>query len=163
MKQKNRSIASLLIVPVLLGWALVFSSCEKGVDVERTKQELMAADRAFSALSVEKGVPHAFDAYMADDAAVYREKSHPIVGRAALNEIYSKSTGYLLEWEPAFADAGASGDFGYTRGRWQITPDGEDEPASYGYYVTIWKRQPDGSWKWVFDTGVNGPDEKETK
>jgi ketosteroid isomerase-like protein len=30
----------------------------------------------------------------------------------------------------------------------------------HGFYVTIWKKQADGSWKYVFDTGTDGPEEK---
>ncbi len=52
----------------------------------------------------------------------------------------------------------ASGDFGYTTGPWEARPDIKDEkPSAYGHFVTVWKKQPDGSWKFVVDLGISHP------
>jgi PleD family two-component response regulator len=37
----------------------------------------------------------------------------------------------------------------------------DNEKKSYGYYASIWKKQTDGSWKWVLDNGISGPPEKD--
>ena len=31
------------------------------------------------------------------------------------------------------------------------------QEKTYGHYISIWKKQPDGSWKFVFDTGNENP------
>jgi ketosteroid isomerase-like protein len=48
---------------------------------------------------------------------------------------------------------------GWTRGTWiwsQKKPDGTSAKAT-GYYVTGWRRQPDGSYKFDFDIGGADP------
>ncbi len=60
-----------------------------------------------------------------------------------------------LDWTPIEADASAAGDYGYTRGTWIYTakkPDGSDVKVT-GYYVTGWKLQADGTYKFILDIG----------
>ncbi len=57
-----------------------------------------------------------------------------------------------LFWWPAFAAISRSGDFGFTTG--VVSFDEARTPR--GHYFTVWRRQPDGSWKWIYDGGV-GP------
>jgi ketosteroid isomerase-like protein len=64
----------------------------------------------------------------------------------------------LLAWQPAFAGMAASGDMGFTTGPWEAKPDINDEkPSGYGHFVTVWKKQADGSWKFVVDLGISHP------
>lgn len=118
----------------------------------KAEKEMMEADRAFSKLSEADGMDVAFLAYAADDAVLLREKTPPIKGMEALKKRMEPLAGKKipLKWEPDFARASASGDLGYTCGHWSLTLDGKTQT---GHYVTIWKRQADGRWKWVFDTG----------
>jgi ketosteroid isomerase-like protein len=56
----------------------------------------------------------------------------------------------------------ASGDIGYTLGHWETvlrTPVG-DSTLGRGHYVTLWRRQPDGTWKVALDIGnqAEGPE-----
>jgi len=44
----------------------------------------MEADRAFSDLSREKGMNHAFESYIAEDGVMLRPESMPIVGKDAV-------------------------------------------------------------------------------
>jgi ketosteroid isomerase-like protein len=61
-----------------------------------------------------------------------------------------------MTWRPTEGDIAASGDLGYTIGRWEFTG---AEGSARGSYVTIWRRQPDGSWKVVVDIGdVDAPE-----
>jgi ketosteroid isomerase-like protein len=67
----------------------------------------------------------------------------------------------LLGGSPGFAEGEVlvGGDIGITIGSWVRrgrTPDGKPTEAR-GQYVTTWARQPDGSWKVVFDTGSTAP------
>ena len=58
----------------------------------------------------------------------------------------------VLEWAPVAAEIAASGDLGCTVGRASVTA-----LHSYSKYLTIWKRQADGSWKFVADGGNARP------
>src|SRR5262249_31911941 len=64
----------------------------------------------------------------------------------------------LLAWQPAFAGMAASGDMGFTTGPWEFKGDIKDEkPVGYGHFVTVWKKQADGSWRFVVDLGISHP------
>ncbi|MBI4420961.1 MAG: DUF4440 domain-containing protein, partial [Gemmatimonadetes bacterium] len=54
------------------------------------------------------------------------------------------------------ADVAASGDLGYTVGLFQSRRlDAAGKPVvGTGKYVTIWRKQADGSWKAMLDLGV---------
>jgi ketosteroid isomerase-like protein len=124
--------------------------------------DMMAADRAFSALSVEKGSHTAFLAYMANDVRLYDGDHPPILGKAAAADYYAKnpqSPGNRLEWTPVEADASPDGALGFTRGTWLLTAKGADGKAARftGYYVTMWKRQTDGQYKFTLDIGGDDP------
>ena len=125
---------------------------------QKVKEELMRVDRAFSKLSLEKGSVEAFYYYMAGDGIVLPKKGHP-VNKNKYREIISQKKaekgGTTLTWEPVLADVSESADIGYTHGKYEfiITDSTGVKNRTYGYYVTIWKRQADGSWKFVFDTG----------
>jgi ketosteroid isomerase-like protein len=55
-----------------------------------------------------------------------------------------------LNWWPAYAGIAVSGDLGFTTGPFVV---GKGERKGYGWYFTVWRRQPDGSWRWVLDHG----------
>ena len=148
------------MILLLLVFGLVIG-CGREADIGAEKDSLMETDRQFSKLSIEKGTKTAFDYYMTDSTIMYQNRSHPIKGRDAINETMDNEG--RLEWEPFHADIGASADLGYTLGKWTYTYADSTgaEKKTFGYYCSIWKKQPDGSWKFVFDGGVQGPpDEK---
>jgi ketosteroid isomerase-like protein len=131
--------------------------CTQEPDREAELAELLETDRRFSELSVEKGTLEAFDTFMADDAILYRDGAHPFRGRAAIREAIAGNG--TLRWEPFFADISESADLGYTLGEYAYTTaDSLGVPStSTGYYISVWKLQPDGSWKFVFDSGIRSP------
>lgn len=125
-------------------------------DLEQLKRDLMIVDRSFSQFSVEKGTVAAFHHFMADSGLVLPRDGQPR-SRAQYAELLAlvaeKSRASTLTWEPLLADVAASGDLGYTHGRYQLTFADSTQPPLYGYYVTIWKKQADGQWRFVFDAG----------
>lgn len=63
---------------------------------------------------------------------------------------------FTLEWYPVKVEVSKSADLGYTFGNWIFTNvKGEKE---YGNYMTVWKKQKDGSWKYVIDGGNSTPE-----
>ena len=144
-----------LLIGIIVSISL--AGCAQERDREPELADLLETDRRFSELSVEKGAYEAFDRFMVEDAVLYRDRAHPIRGRAAIRE--SMTGGGTLRWEPFFADISESADLGYTLGEYAYTV--ADSlgvlRTSTGYYVSIWKRQLDGGWKFVFDSGVRSP------
>ncbi len=119
--------------------------------------QLLKADRDFSSLSKREGMHKAFLAFIADSGVILRDNAWPLRGRNALAELYSNKSdsSFVLTWEPAFESISISGDLGYTWGYYKSQVKATGEVGS-GTYITIWQRQPDGSWKFVADTGTDG-------
>jgi ketosteroid isomerase-like protein len=59
-----------------------------------------------------------------------------------------------LTWEPEGGDISTSGELGYTYGIYELK--GSNDVVERGTYVTIWKKQEDGKWKFVLDSGNQG-------
>jgi len=67
----------------------------------------------------------------------------------------------LLSWQPIFAAVSRTGDLGYTTGPWQYKNDIKDaKPAAFGHFMTVWKKQADGSWKFALDLGISNREPK---
>jgi ketosteroid isomerase-like protein len=65
---------------------------------------------------------------------------------------------YSLDWWPVFAGVSSAGDMGFTTGPSVGTDNTKPGSApQYGYYFSVWKRQPDGSWKVALDVGTQAP------
>ena len=122
------------------------------------EQEIIAADKAFSAYSVEHGSNNAFLHYAASDVVMLKPNIMPIVSHQALEDFYQGKTDttYTLQWELLYAKVSKSGELGYTYGVWELFQ--KDDPGNIrkGTYLTIWERQSDGQWKFVLDTGNQG-------
>ena len=108
-------------------------------------------------MSVEEGMFKAFLHYFADDGVMLSDNTRPIEGKSSLEEVFAAGSDSLiiLEWKPLFERIGQGGDLGYTWGEYKRTIKTTGE-VSRGNYVTIWKLQDDGSWKFVLDTGTEG-------
>jgi ketosteroid isomerase-like protein len=116
---------------------------------------LVASERAFSAMSVEKGMKEAFVANLADDAIVFAPL--PVNGKKTW-EARKPPRGTLI-WEPHVAEVAAAGDMGFTMGPWERRPpsDAADTTVFHGHFMTVWQRQPGGAWKAALDAGISHP------
>jgi ketosteroid isomerase-like protein len=58
-----------------------------------------------------------------------------------------------LKWTPDFIDVAASCDLGYTYGKYTfaVTDSTGKVNESRGYFHTVWKKQKDGNWRFVWD------------
>jgi len=102
----------------------------------------------------ERGTRAAFLAFLADDGVVFRPG--PVNGKKVWTE--RPETDLDLIWEPTFASMARSADFGFTSGPAQWKAKKEDEkPLGYGQFVSVWKKQKDGSWKVALDVGTENP------
>jgi ketosteroid isomerase-like protein len=141
---------------------LVFSACNtkepEAVDTARAAlQEIQQTDIDFSNFSKEHGMRKAFLQYIDDDGVLMRDNALPIVGANAIDYIASRNdSSILLTWEPRGGDVAESGDLGYTYGVYEMK---DSVNVQKGTYVTIWKKQSNGKWKFVLDSGNQGTGE----
>jgi ketosteroid isomerase-like protein len=112
---------------------------------------LKDADRAFAALSARQGPGPAFQAFAAPDVVILNS-AQPHTTPEQLGKRFGP--GLAIAWEPDEAVISAGGDLGYTMGHATITDQGKESKTRY---LTVWRKQPDGSWKFILDGGVPQP------
>jgi len=155
-------IFRFLVIPVVIPF-LILSGCGRIVQ-PASGEELLAVDRAFSELSADKGMKHAFLEYAAENVVMLRKNKLPVEGKNALAMHFTtfSDTGFVLTWEPLFADIAMSGDLGYTYGIYTSVNRGKDgsKTESRGTYVSIWRKDTAGNWKFVLDSGNEGTGEQ---
>lgn len=115
---------------------------------------MVEAEKKFYETGQEKGTRAAFLAFLAEDGIVFRPG--PLNGK----EVWGKreETGFDLVWEPTFAAIARSADFGYDTGpaKWRANKK-EEKFSGHGQFISIWKKQKDGSWKVALDVGIENP------
>ncbi len=139
--------------------SLLMASCQNkktGREPVADKNVLMAVDRAFSKLSDEKGMKTAFIEYIDSNGVLLKPNQLPILGAAAIDYLIQlNDTDFNLTWEPNNGAISSSGDLGYTYGVYAMKLPSKDTTI-YGTYTSIWKKQKDGKWKFVLDSGNEG-------
>jgi len=102
----------------------------------------------------------AFADWFAQDGVALNNGQSPLIGLVAI----AKSANwdpkvYQLTWTTTDAQMGPSGDMGYTWGHFEgHSKDAAGNPVTTsGRYITVWRKQSDGSWKVALDAGANEP------
>jgi len=118
------------------------------------KNEILETEKEFAEMASEKGMASAFLNFAADEAVLMRN-DQLIIGKTAIKERFGRMNGDAgrLSWSPDFVDVSSSGDLGYTYGKYVFTSTDSvgNEIRTEGVFHTVWKRQPDGAWKFVWD------------
>ncbi len=143
-----RLLALSLLFPLLAGAA---------PDKEKTKAELAKMEDAFCAMAQEKGLLAAFEHFAAPDVAFIDTDPRKYRGLEAVRQrLGPDKPGVKLTWSALFTDVSDDGTLGYNYGRFESRFPGADgkEVVRGGFFLTIWKKQPDGSWRYVMDTGA---------
>ena len=136
----------LLLVGVALAGVMA-----RAETLEEAVRAMTSAEKKFYETGQEKGTRAAFLEWLADDAIVFRPG--PVNGKEAWGK--RTETGLDLVWEPTFAAIARSGDFGYDTGpsKWRGRKS-DPQFTGFGHFVSIWRKQNDGSWKVALDCGI---------
>jgi len=136
---------------------LAFCRCStepSAQQIAEWEQEIRDAESAFNDMAQKDGLVKAFEHFAAPEGVIRRGKK-VIQGKTAIADWYEKDVrpGETLTWKPTFVEVSKSGDLGYTYGDFVFTyPDTlGNMKENKGIFHTVWKRQPDGSWKYVWD------------
>lgn len=108
--------------------------------------QVVAAEHAFAADTLAMGIKGGFLKWSAPEAILFAPdpvKAHDLYGARP------DRAGKPLVWWPVWAGIARSGDLGFTSG--PSTYDGQPN----AWYFTVWSRQADGGWKWIYDGGVD--------
>ena len=128
---------------------------DSGSSKANAKDELLQADVAFAkTVGVEN--KDAFFGTFLSDAALLAPQQPIAEGAGAVGAVFQGMfglPGFGLTWQPTRAEVASSGDMGYTIGTYELKFDGQDGTpvVDSGKYMTVWKKQADGSWKVAVD------------
>lgn len=144
---------------ILLPVPMLFFSCYSNMEednIEKWKSEIIETEQEFAEMVKKDGIPKAFLYYAADDVVLMRN-NNLIIGKESLRKSYNKpkqgNRKVTLSWKPDFVDVSLSGDLGYTFGKYVYTTTdsiGQTRKIE-GIFHSVWKRQPDGKWRFVWD------------
>ncbi len=150
MPNKNLILTSLAVI-----FMLSLLSCGKSRSLIDECNTVLETDRAFSAYSQENGTAASFYKFASPKAVILRNNSFPIVGNDKIKALFDKTEvkGNTLSWKPEYVDVSVSRDMAYTYGYYKYTT---PDSTFKGCYVSIWKKDENNNWKYVFDSGTSG-------
>ena len=122
---------------------------------EVARMEVICAETGFSraAEAKDRGV---FLSFVDPDA---RFISGTVArGRVEIGEAWAAALakdGPTMRWRPAYVEVSADGRIALSRGPYRstsVTDDGEIK-HSWGHFISTWRRNDDGDWQVMFDSG----------
>lgn len=111
---------------------------------------LFGLEKTFAA-AVAKGGGPAFASFFDKDGVTIGNHTAAAIGQVAVAAQAKWSPAdYQLTWTPEGGGMAPSGDMGFTWGHYEGRA--KNSAATHGRYMTIWKKEQDGSWKVVLDS-----------
>lgn len=138
--------------PIFLLSILFLFSCEQ---TKISTEEIYNVDMEFSFKSEEDGFNKAFIEFAHPEAVLLKPNNMPIKGKKAIANIYNNlsSEGIHFTWKPLGGYVAESGELGYTYGTYIVKT---DSTKNEGTYVSVWKKDKQGNWKYILDSGNEG-------
>jgi uncharacterized protein (TIGR02246 family) len=129
---------------------------------EEVRQQILAQEKAWNdAFSKRDG--EALAGFFDDEAAVASPGQQLVRGKESIREEmtqFASDENLKVTFKANKVGVADSRDFAYSRGQFLMTatnPETKQPQSSQGYYLTVWKRQQDGSWKAIEDFVTPGP------
>lgn len=126
---------------------------------------MVASERAFAAATAEIGVRDGFLTFFAADAVKIVAGTNGATAAAvrAREGLIALPLSKLplvarLMWEPFTGQVSADGALGWLTGGYANLNQTTNDLVGKGAYFSVWKRQPDGTWRVWLDEGVSLPD-----
>ena len=141
---------------------LIIVSCnQQKVDTKAEGEKLIKLSKEWSDVAGTGDVDKTAS-YWADDALVMSAGQPTLKGKAAIQQMVEESykmPGFRISWQPQSVEVSESGDMAYMIENSQISfIDSTGKPVTLkNKGVTIWRKQPDGSWKNAVDISTSDP------
>ena len=158
MKYCNIYISSYLTLSIICLSMFFFVSCKpktNAADINELKEKIVKIEKEFETTVKEKGIQEAFYEYADSNAVIKREDDRLIKGKELI-KLYYQNPAYLkdsVSWKPDFVEVSDDGTLAYTYGIyvWKVKDSVGKETIYKGVFHTVWKKQTDGTWKYVWD------------
>lgn len=140
---------------IILVVLVIMHGCTPADNSGQACDEILEADNSMNELAGAVGFHKALLRYADDNVIKPNEGDLPVIGKKLVEAKWAgKEDTKGISWKPIRVEASTAGDFGYTFGYWKFIM---KDTTLYGNYCTVWKKQKDGSWKFVFDGGNSTP------
>lgn len=147
----------LAVLAVPAGLLLPVQSVGDGQALQR----MVAWERAFAAATEQIGIRDGFLTFFAEDSIQIQRgpKTTLVPAREALaaQPLPKLPLAARLLWEPYTGHVSADGTLGWLTGGFVSLNQAEQLPVRQGAYFSVWKRQPNGTWRVWLDEGIALP------
>jgi ketosteroid isomerase-like protein len=152
MFKRTQGLFVLVAAAVL---ASIFSVLALAADMDENAKSLVEIDGNWSKAAVARDADKVASFY-AEDAIAYPPSEPVAIGRPATAKVWSSyfsNDSFKISWKALHAEVAKSGDLGYTAGTYEDSFKGSDgkQINQQGKYVTVWKKQENGTWMVVHD------------
>lgn len=137
---------------------LVLNGCSPKSETKNptyVKLQIVKTEKDFEKLVTEKGFAEGFYKYADSSAVIKREHETLIVGKNNIKNYYSnpKFQNQTISWSPDAITVSSAGDMAFSYGKyiWTSKDKFGKTQISKGIFHTVWKKQKDGSWKYIWD------------
>lgn len=138
--------------------AITFVGCTIRADTQNKAyciQQIFKAEKDFNNLCQSKGIAEAFSTFADSNAVIKRENDSLIIGKENIKNYYSnpKYKSATVTWKPDAVEVSKDGFMASTYGNyvWTVTDSVGNKKEYKGVFHTVWKRQKDGTWKYIWD------------
>ncbi|MGI8705628.1 MAG: YybH family protein [Sphingomicrobium sp.] len=154
-----RSILAMGLAAALLAGC---DSAPEPADPAALEQQILAKEEEWNR-AFERRDADALAGFFADDAAMAQPGEQLVRGKESIRkatEVFAEDPNLNVTFRANRVQVAGSGDLAYTRGQYMLTstnPSTDQPQSTRGYYLTVWQKQPDDSWKVVEDFITPGP------
>jgi ketosteroid isomerase-like protein len=127
-------------------------------------QRMVAAERAFAAATAEIGVRDGFLTFFAADSIEFEQgrggtRARVVQARESLvrRPLIPLPLAGRLMWEPFTGQVSDDGRLGWLTGPFVTQEIATKTITRQGAYFSVWKKQPDGTWRVWLDEGITIP------
>jgi ketosteroid isomerase-like protein len=141
------------IVVTVLAFLFVSIRATFGQSNDKEVEAVRAADAAWMKVYHAKDLDKSLS-FLDEQGSMLVSNAPIATGKAALAKAIAQDfAGGTLTWRGNKAGVARSGDLAYTSGTYEwILNDSSGKTASdKGKYLTVWKKEADGSWKVLYD------------
>ena len=124
--------------------AILLAAAAPGPAAAPKPMSALDAERAFAADAQKIGQWTAFRKWSTPDALMFTPQ--PVNARVFFGKL--KNPAVPVFWWPGRSYVSCDGSVAVNTGPWV-----RSYGKSVGYFTTVWQRQADGGWKWIYDGG----------
>jgi uncharacterized protein (TIGR02246 family) len=156
-------LAGAAALAITVGGCQKYASTDGGAGADSAKEALKADEKKWNDQFKSQDLEGLLGHY-ADDAYFVAPGVKPATGSTEIRQVYAKALAdqaFVVTFASDKIDVAGSGDLAYARGHFSekyTDPKTQKVMTDSGSYMTVYKKQSDGSWKAIEDFAAADPD-----